>query len=153
VARIDDGHALPVKMRSKRRCRSVLPGGPDGAWTLDWVALGSESAEEPIVRTLTPRRAVGPADRDLRATLAADDDAYFTALTGDRVELVFEAPPEPAAGWSRSVMAHTSGYYHIYVDQSGPARPDLVDRILDEPLFGNRYMLSQLLSTQMDAPN
>lgn len=125
--------------------------GPRGLWTIDQVSLGLEAEGEPTVHDLTPVQATGPGGRDLRLELSADDQRYFTALTGDEVELAFRAPPAAASGWARTVMARTSGFYHIYVEQSGPPRLDLVQRILEEPLFVNRYMLSVFRGTELES--
>ena len=123
--------------------------GPRGLWTIDHVSLGSDAGAEPVVHHLTPTVAAGPDGRDVRGELAAADERYFTALTGDDVELTFQAPPPPPDGRTRTIMARTSGFYHIWVERSGPARLDLVRRILEEPLFVNRYMLSLFLETEL----
>lgn len=124
--------------------------GPRGLWTIDQVSLGLEAEGELTVHDLMPAQATGPGGRDLRRELSAADERYFTALTGDEVALTFRAPPAAEPGQTRTVMARTSGFYHIYVEQAGPPRLDLVRRIVEEPLFVNRYMLSVFLGTELD---
>jgi len=115
-----------------------------GLWTLDWVALGVEADVTPVVTELAPARAEDARGRDLSAVLALSDGAYYTALEGDRVELEFRVPPGPAAGWERTVLARATGFYHLHVRGEGPAQTALSERILTEPLFGNRYLLGLL---------
>ena len=143
VARLDLSEVAGREVR-------VRLEGPRGLWTIDRVALGVEADAEPTIHDLVPVEATGPGGRDLRSELSASDERYLTALTGDEVELVFRAPPEPAPGTERSVMARTAGFYHIYVEQSGPPRLDVVQRILEEPLFVNRYMLSVFRGTPLE---
>jgi hypothetical protein len=124
--------------------------GAHGLWALDRLSLGVEDSQEPVTRRISASEAVGPEGRDLRAVLEGTDGTYLTTLEGHAVDLVFPAPPEPETGFRRTVLARTSGFYHIYVDQSGEPAPRIVDRILDEPLFGNRYMLGELLTSLPD---
>lgn len=143
VARLDLSRVVGDEVR-------VRLEGPRGLWTIDQISLGLEAEGEPTVHDLRPVQATGPGGRDLRSELSVADERYFTALTGDEVELAFRAPPVPASGRTRTVMARTSGFYHIYVEQSGPPRLDLVQRILEEPLFVNRYMLSVFRGTELE---
>lgn len=121
--------------------------GPRGLWTVDHVALGLESESTPVVHDLLPVEAVDGRGRDVLAELSATDDAYLTALPGLEVELAYRAPPPQAAGLERSVMARTRGFYHIWIEQTGEPRLDIVARILTEPLFINRYVLGLLRGT------
>lgn len=125
--------------------------GARGLWGIDEVSLGTaEAPSRLVVRDLAPVAAVDPEGRDLASRLSRSDDVYLTTLRGHVLELTFAEPPPPAAGFERTVLARTTGFYHIYVDQTGSPRPDIADRILEEPLFGNRYVLGRLLETRPD---
>jgi len=117
-----------------------------GLWTLDWAALGSPAPQEPVLARLSPSVARDRNGRDLTEVLAEADGAYFTALEGDTVSIVFDAPPEPPVGTRRTIMARTTGFYHIRTSSVGPSQQSVAERILTEPLFGNRYLLGQLLA-------
>lgn len=120
---------------------------PRGLWSIDHVALGVEAEEAPVVRTLTATSAVDNESRDVLDRLADTDGSHVTALPGHTVDLVFQAPPSPAAGMDRTILARTHGFYHIWVEQSGTAQLDIVDRILREPRYVNRYMLEVFRGT------
>lgn len=143
VARLDlsavEGDEVRVRLEGAR-----------GLWALDEVSLGAEEQAELAVRDLAPVAAVDPEGRELGPRLARVDDVYLTTLLGHVLELTFAAPPPPAPGFERTVLARTTGFYHIYVDQTGSPRPDIADRMLEEPLFGNRYVLGRLLETRPD---
>lgn len=128
-----EGDEVSIRLESAR-----------GIWTLDWVALGAEADAALVVTELVPVRAVDARGRDRSAVLAAQDGAYHTALEGDRVELEFLVPSGPPAGRERTVLARTTGFYHLHVTGEGPAQTALTERILSEPLFGNRYLLGLL---------
>lgn len=123
-----------------------------GLWAIGRVALGEVDETSPERRRLAVGQAVGPRSEDLRRTLAEVDDAYLTTLPGDTVRMTFEAGDPPSGGMRRTVLAETTGFYHLHTGHAGggAGRPDLVDRILDEPLFGNRYILERL-SAQAEA--
>lgn len=120
---------------------------PRGLWSLDHVALAAESTAPPMVRTLTAVSANDVEGRDVRHRLSGTDGSHVTALPGHTVDLVFDAPPSPEKGWERTVLARTHGFYHIWVEQSGTAQLDVVQRILEEPRYVNRYMLELFRGT------
>ena len=61
-------------------------------------------------------------------------------------DIEFDVPERPDPGLSRSVILKSRGFYYLYVSQRGPNRAELADRILDEPLVGNRYILQRWLA-------
>ncbi len=124
--------------------------GARGLWRLDQVSLGAQAPGDLVVRDLTPVAAVDPDGRDVASRVEDADGRYLTTLQGHVLDVTFAAPPPPAPGFERTVLARTTGFYHIYVDQAGPPRPDIADRMLEEPLFGNRYVLGRLFETRPD---
>ncbi len=92
----------------------VLPEGGDRVtlrleatprfWEIDQVELASGVDTELDIRVLAPR---GP------GALAADDQQRVVLQPGERVDVLFDAPPEPRSGWSRTVVAKLRGYYDL----------------------------------------
>ncbi|NND83940.1 MAG: hypothetical protein HKN46_02205, partial [Acidimicrobiia bacterium] len=120
---------------------------PRGLWSLDHVALAMESSASPVVHDLTAASATDAEGRDVGDRLSRTDDSHVTALPGHTVDLVFDAPSATEPGIERTVLARTHGFYHIWVEQSGTAQLDVVDRILREPRYVNRYMLELFRGT------
>lgn len=120
---------------------------PRGLWSLDHVALTTESSAPPVVTDLTAAKATDVEGRDVGQRLSRIDGSHVTALPGHTVDLVFDAPPPPEGGLERTVLARTHGFYHIWVEQSGTAQLDVVQRILQEPRYVNRYMLELFRGT------
>lgn len=135
-----EGGEVRVKLESAR-----------GLWTIDQVALGVQSEGESRVTRLVPIVARHRDGRDLVDVLMSADGRHHTALEGDSVNLEFEVPPPPPPGWTRTVMVRSTGFYHIRTRSEGPARPAIADRILSEPLFGNRFLLNRLRATGPEA--
>jgi hypothetical protein len=79
----------------------------------------------------------------LASRIARADGAYYTAFPGDTVRLSAPAPPDPAPGWTRSALVRSRGYYLLHTRHLGEPAPAVTARILDEPLYGNRYMLER----------
>ena len=116
-----------------------------GLWAVDEVRLGGETDAGLEVRELSPRRATGRDGRDVTAEIASSDSRYHMATRGDVVHLEFAAPDPPPTGTSRTVLARTSGFYHLHTDHWGrTAHPDVADRMLDEPGYAARYVLERL---------
>lgn len=122
--------AVRVKLESAR-----------GLWEVDEVLLGVGTQEVPRVTEAILETALTRGHGDVSELLRAPDEEYFSALEGDEVELTFLAPESPAPGLTRSVLLRTRGFYHLYTRHSGPPQTELVDRVLSEPLFGNRLVL------------
>ncbi|NNF12742.1 MAG: hypothetical protein HKN72_05945 [Gemmatimonadetes bacterium] len=120
---------------------------PRGLWSFDHIGLGTESTASPVVTEVRAMEAFDGEGRDVAPRLMETDGSHVTALPGHTVDLVFQAPPDPPAGNERTVLARTHGFYHIWVEQSGTAQLDQVERILREPGYVNRYMLELFRGT------
>lgn len=79
--------------------------------------------------------------------LARDDAAYYIALPGDSAEITFNAPPMKP-GESRICILKSKGFYYIYANDTGPARSQLAERILNEPGLATRYFVPQWMAQQ-----
>jgi len=118
-----------------------------GLWELDWVAMETGSAP-PIHVTEAPLMRAREGVRDLSGLLGSADGRYYTTLRGAEAELEFAEPDPPAGSRARSMILRSRGFYYIYASHEGPGDAALAERILDEPLLGNRYVLSRLQSVR-----
>jgi len=71
------------------------------------------------------------------------DGLYYASVEGGVAEIEFIVPPPPPGDWARSVILKSRGFYYIHVPHDGPSQSPLANRILDEPLVGNRYILER----------
>jgi hypothetical protein len=114
-----------------------------GLWEIDWVALDGEPQPLLETREIDANRARDARGRDVVDVLASVDRRYYTSVEGDSVEIEFEMPPGPSPGFSRTVILKSTGYYLLHLPGTGPSQAALADRILDEPLVGNSYVLGK----------
>jgi hypothetical protein len=136
VARLDlsgvDADTVAVRLESAR-----------GLWQIDWVAMDMGPETPVTVTEMEPRWARDERGRDVRELLASEDGLYYASVEGGVAEIEFFVPRPPPGDWARSVILKSRGFYYIHVPHSGPSQSRLADRILDEPLVGNRYILEQ----------
>ena len=78
--------------------------------------------------------------------LAQAAERYYGKVNGAVADIEFAVPAPPPVDGQRSVILKSRGFYYMYVPHEGPSRAALADRILDEPLVGNRYILEQWLA-------
>lgn len=127
------GDTVVIKLESAR-----------GLWEIDWVALDAGTPAPIRITELTPRSAFDSTGRDLTSLLSTTDQQYYATVEGAVAEIEFDVPEDPAGDWERSVILKSRGFYYLYVPHTGPSQAAVADRILDEPLFGNRYVLGKL---------
>ena len=143
VARLDlrgiDADTVLVRLESAR-----------GLWDIDWVALDAGSEKPLAVTEIAPERAYDESGRDVRELLASVDGRYYSSIDGGLAEIEFAVPP-PTDDLVRSVILKSRGFYYVYVAHGGPSQARLADRILDEPLVGNRYMLERWRAMRVPA--
>jgi hypothetical protein len=130
----EGGGDIVVKLESAR-----------GLWEIDWVAIDTGPEPPSRVTEVGARRAHDERGRDVAALLEAADERYYGTVEGAVAELEFDEPPRQPGEWARSVVLKSRGFYHIYVPHEGPSRAALAERILDEPLLGNRHVLEAWL--------
>ncbi len=75
--------------------------------------------------------------RDVSQLLSSRDGDYHVALNGDRVELVFKAPPESAE--ERTVLISTTGHYYIAADDTESSRMYEAFRIFADDEYARHY--------------
>ena len=61
---------------------------------------------------------------------------------GQRAVVTFPAPPSKNR-LQRSIFVKASGYYDIHIKGVNPARPDILDRIVNEPGYVVKYSLGE----------
>lgn len=111
----------PATLRSQAFSFALPPGeGPvvvrleatPRFWELDRIALAPAADLALSPRTLAPRSASSAAGDQL-GLLTGNDGRRAVLRPGERVDLRFEAPPPPAPGLSRTVVARLRGYYDL----------------------------------------
>ncbi|MDQ2765527.1 MAG: hypothetical protein M3Y30_00100 [Gemmatimonadota bacterium] len=106
---------------------------PYGFWALNSFVIAYGTAGEVQVTTLDPATAHTSAGRDVLPELASADDRYYTMPdTGDYGYVTFAAPPL-AAGKSRTVFAHTRGYYRLHLAPTNSPDSVTLARFLETP--------------------
>jgi hypothetical protein len=125
----DLSDSLIVKLESAR-----------GLWEIDWVAMDLGPELPARITDIGPLRAHDERGRDIAGLLEAADQRYYGTIEGAVAEIEFGEPPR-SPGDERSVILKSRGYYNVYVSHDAPSRADFADRILDEPLLGNQYVL------------
>ena len=126
------GDTLKVKLRP-----------PVNFWMVNSLAV-DYSRDLPVETTeIAALKATDQEGRDVRAQLAALDDAFLvTPNSGGRAEIVFPAPP-PKDGRARTILLKAVGYYDIQIDTTAEPRLGLFDRAENEPGFAARYALEE----------
>lgn len=91
-------------------------------------------------QTIQPRRVIDDGGGDVAPLLRERDAKYFVTTMGSDVELLFDAPPVPAdVGLRRSVLVRTTGYYYVETDDRKTPRRDIVERLMRDRAFAQRY--------------
>ncbi len=85
-------------------------------WEIDWVALDFSANISVAVQTLLPTSAPTQTGQDVAASLAYDDDQYYTQPNLDDEAMVHYAVPAQASGTVRSLLLHAKGHYEILRD-------------------------------------
>ncbi len=141
-----ESRALPIDAESAESDRLRLRVHPPrGFWALDAFSVAYGDGDEPLsVQRLAPERAEDRLGRDLRAALTAvDSDYYAMPSNDDRAEVVFRAPPPPAAGVERTVFLHATGWYRIHLDESRVPDRETLRRIATVPGAAARYAVER----------
>lgn len=137
-----ESRALPIDPRDAGDDRlRIRVRPPRGFWALDALSVAYGGDDEPLsVWRLPPTRAADRLGRDVRPALTAVDSEYYAMPTNDdRAEVVFQAPPPPAAGVERTVFLHATGWYRIHLDESRAPDRETLRRIATVPGAAARY--------------
>ena len=72
--------------------------------------------------------------------IAKSDSAYYVTINGEFANIKFLAPPK-VTGFVRTVIAKTQGFYNQWGLQGEKFQPEVVERILSEPLYGSKILI------------
>lgn len=117
--------AVPVDLPAGEGPVTVRLEATPRFWEIDQVELAVVAEQSPELSILAPRSATAITKGDgaldspeSRTLLRETDDQRLVLRPGEHVEVVFDAPPPPADGRSRTVVARLRGYYEL--DIGGP---------------------------------
>jgi hypothetical protein len=106
---------------------------PAGLWRFDWFAVDYSDDAPFRLQEVSATSALSDAGEDVTSLLSAQDGAYHVMPeVGQGAVLAFPAALG-ADDSERTVFAKVSGYYDIHLNSSGPARSDILARVLREP--------------------
>lgn len=131
---IHSGGPFMIEDRALQIDISDIPGDtltlrfnpPFGFWKIDYLAVAYDdySAPEPVELKLSSARDL--AGNDVTSLLRETDKEYcIMPEIGDQVEIVFNAPPQPA-GTRRTIFLNSAGYYDIHLDRDQPPQTDFI---------------------------
>jgi len=110
-------------------------------WRIDRVAMDFSDDEEIAVIPLTLRSAITESGVNVSHLFAESDSLYYGSMRGDYARMVFDAVARNPK-MERSLVMKSRGFYYKwpqpYMHEISPAT---VERVLTEPLYGNRYFL------------
>jgi hypothetical protein len=117
---------------------------PVGFWSIDEVAVDYGAPIPLRTQVIKARRATTRDGQDVRAALAATEGIRYKMIKGDSAELVFDAPPLPTVGWSRSFVLETTGYYVIDIRPDPRGTPATAQALISTPGLLARESLTGL---------
>jgi hypothetical protein len=145
--------ALPIDLGAARgehlrlRLESTV-----GLWTVDEVQADYAAAAPARVVEIRPASVTDEAGHDVTsALLASDDRSYEMTDASPSAVALFEAPPDPAPGLTRTLVLRSNGHYKIHVHGEGEPQWSLVERLVEEPGAFGRYALELLNGRQRSA--
>lgn len=114
-----------------------------GFWMVDYAAVDYTPDVAVTVQELSPLRSLNHRQTDVLPALQAADEQYYVMETGDRAEIVFEAPPRNPA-LSRSCILKATGYYTINVYSDSEPQTGLIQAFFNEPGKYGQFTLGLL---------
>ncbi len=86
--------------------------------------------------------------KDISSLIQEDDNKYYIALPGQYALLEFEAP-ENNSSKNISFILKTKGYYHPWTAPGEKYEPEIIGRILSEPLLGSAMYMKMWRETKL----
>lgn len=121
----------------------ILLTPPAGFWQLNSFAMDYSRSAAPRYQEISATSIIGHDGSDLRAVLSSTDGkCYMAPEIGQKATLMFPAPPLKA-GLERTVFAKVSGYYDLRAEASGPAKVEILNRLMLEPGFSVRFAMQE----------
>lgn len=111
-----------------------------GLWKINQIFV-DYSSDSPInIQELSTFSAVNDRNEDVSNLISASDSSYYVTINGEFAKISFLAPPSEE-GFARTLIAKTQGFYNQWGLKSDNFQPEVVDRILTEPLYSSRYLI------------
>lgn len=111
-----------------------------GLWRLDRIAV-DYSLDQPLeIQEVSATSATNENGVDVSKLIAEPDSAYYVTINGEYANISFPVPHE-IPGVSRTVIAKTRGFYNQWGMSGDKPQPQVVGRILNEPLYSSRLLI------------
>lgn len=111
-----------------------------GLWRLDRIAV-DYSPDSPVrICKLTSDSAKNEKGLDISNLISESDLAYYVTICGEYANIRFTVPPKNPE-LARTVIAKTRGFYNQWSTPVKNPQPKVVERILNEPLYGSKLLI------------
>ncbi len=111
-----------------------------GLWRLDRIAV-DYSVDQPVeIQEVSAASATNENGTDVSKLIAGPDSSYYVTINGEYANICFPVPHE-APGLSRTVIAKTRGFYNQWGMPGDKPQPQVVARMLSEPLYSSKFLI------------
>ena len=111
-------------------------------WRIDKVSIDYTPDEQIDITPVSMTKAVNDRQEDVTRKMIKSDAQYYSTLPGDYAVMTFDAVDKPDKR-EQTILLKSAGYYYSWINENSEDDQQLVDRILTEPLFGNRLHLKE----------
>jgi hypothetical protein len=126
---------------------------PVGFWNINSVQVSYGTTGPSLINELIPQKAVGHNGQDIISQLTNADQNYYTMPNNDYwAEVSFKAP-EKRAGYTRTFMVKSNGYYTIHIKAEGNRQDALIEHIRTTPGAYGQFTLRKLQGYIQDGIN
>jgi hypothetical protein len=99
------------------------------------------SVDQPVkIQEVSALSAMNENGGDISNLIAEPDSAYYVTINGEYANISFPVPHE-TPGFLRTVIAKTRGFYNQWSMPGDKPQPEVVGRILSEPLYSSRLLI------------
>jgi hypothetical protein len=116
-------------------------------WRIDRVYADYTKDETVTSAELSPFGAINELGSDVRELLSNPDEQYYTTVPGQFANMTFKDLPR-RPGFERSYVLKTRGFYYEWIDSKGPGQTELLERILNEPLYGSKVLMTEWMKNR-----
>jgi hypothetical protein len=140
IAVIDVSNIPEDIVRIRLECTTDL-------WRIDQI-YADYSPDYPLRSVELPlQRAIDESGRDVAALLRASDDRYYTTINDQYATLTF-VDANRQQNTQRTYVVRTRGFYYQWLNADGRAQHAMVNRILTDPSFGRKTLMSRWLQAR-----
>jgi hypothetical protein len=131
---------LDVSTQNTDKIRVKIETARD-LWYIDRVAMDFSEDEEITATPMAIHSAITESGLDVSHLLASPDSLYYASMSGEYARIVYKAVPRNPQ-MERSVVLKSRGYYYRWAQPSEyEISRETIERVLKEPLYGNRFFL------------